>query len=124
MDDGQIKRRLFGCAASSREPARVLPDPATMHRELRGKGVILQLRWQEYREAHPEGYSHAQFCEHFHRFEIRPHPTLRQEYRAGEPMFVDYAGQTIPNHNETDRTTRIWSCPDSAEEDGASTAAR
>jgi len=99
MDDGQIRRRLFGGADVAVQPARQLPDPATMHLELRRKGVTLQLLWQEYREAHPEGYGYTQFCEHYHRFEKRLHPTLRQEYRAGERMFVDYAGQTIPIHD-------------------------
>ena len=47
------------------QPARQLPDPATMRRELRRKGVTLQLLWQEYREAHPEGYGYTQFCEHY-----------------------------------------------------------
>ena len=99
MDDGQIKQRLFGGAESSREPARALPDMEKMHREMRRKGVTLQLLWQEYREAEPEGYAYTQFCEYYHRFKNRLHPTLRQEYRAGERMFVDYAGQTIPIHD-------------------------
>jgi len=99
IDDGQIMRRLYGGTEPSREPARPLPDPATLHRELRRKGVTLQLLWQEYREIHPEGYGYSQFCELYRRWEKRLHPSLRQEYRAGERMFVDYAGVTIPVHD-------------------------
>ena len=33
--------------------ARVLPDVITLHRELRRKGVTLQLLWEEYTAAHP-----------------------------------------------------------------------
>ena len=47
LDDGQIRRRLFGGADVAVQPARQLPDPATMHLELRRKGVTLQLLWQE-----------------------------------------------------------------------------
>ena len=32
-----------------------------MHRELRRKGVTLQLLWMEY-QAHPDGYEYTQFC--------------------------------------------------------------
>jgi len=96
IDDGEIKRRLFGGADVPREPERPLPDLAAMSKELRRKGVTLQLLWQEYREIHPEGYGYSQFCEHYHRWKKRLNPSLRQEYRAGERTFVDYAGVTIP----------------------------
>jgi transposase len=76
-----------------------MPDQGVMHRELRRKGVTLQLLWQEYREAYPDGYGYSQFCEHYQRWKKRLYPSLRQEYRAGERMFVDYAGQTIPIHD-------------------------
>lgn len=33
---------------------RVLPDVITLHRELRRKGVTLQLLWEEYTAAHPD----------------------------------------------------------------------
>lgn len=96
ISDAQIMRQVFGGAEPTLVPARPMPDPATMCRELRRKGVTLQLLWQEYREAHPEGYRYSQFCEHFRRWEKRLHPRLRQEHLAGERMFVDYAGVTIP----------------------------
>jgi transposase len=99
MSDGQIKRRLFGNTDTAAQPARPLPDPATMCRELRRKHVTLQLLWQEYRETHAEGYGYTQFVEHYRRWEKRLHPRLRQEYRAGERMFVDFAGVTIPIHD-------------------------
>ena len=95
LDDGQIMRRLYGRAEPQRESARSLPDPAMLCRELRRKGVTLQLLWQEYRESNPEGYGYSQFCELYRRWEKRLHPSLRQEHRAGERMFVDYAGVTI-----------------------------
>ena len=67
MSDGQIKRRLFGNTDTAAQPARPLPEPATMCRELRRKHVTLQLLWQEYREAHTEGYGYTQFVEHYRR---------------------------------------------------------
>jgi transposase len=99
MSDRQIKRRLFANADAPAQPTRPLPEPATMCRELRRKHVTLQLLWQEYREAHTEGYGYTQFVEHYRRWEKRLHPRLRQEHRAGERMFVDFAGVTIPIHD-------------------------
>jgi transposase len=77
--------------------ARPIPDWAEIQRELRRKGVTLQLLWLEYKSAHPDdGYQYTQFCEHYRRWRNRLDPVLRQEHRAGEKVFVDYAGQTVP----------------------------
>ena len=77
--------------------ARPVPDWAEVQRELRRKGVTLQLLWLEYKALHPDaGYQYTQFCEHYHRWRDRLDPVLRQEHRAGEKVFVDYAGQTVP----------------------------
>jgi transposase len=67
-----------------------------IHRELRKKGVTLQLLWMEYKEKHPEGYQHSQFCELYRRWAKTLDLSLRQEYRAGEKMFIDFAGKGIP----------------------------
>ena len=42
--------------------SRPLPDWATVHRELRRKGVTLQLLHMEYKEREPDGYQYTQFC--------------------------------------------------------------
>jgi transposase len=67
-----------------------------LHRERKRKGVTLQLLWHEYKEANPEGYQYSQFCERYRQWTQKLDLCLRQEYRAGEKLFVDYAGQTIP----------------------------
>ena len=67
-----------------------------LHQELKRKGVTLQLLWHEYRQANPDGYQYSQFCHLYHQWAERLDPCLRQEYRAGEKLFVDYAGQTMP----------------------------
>jgi len=75
---------------------RPVPDWAEVQRELRRKGVTLQLLWLEYKAAHPEaGYQYTQFCEHYRRWRDHLDPVLRQEHRSGEKTFVDYAGQTM-----------------------------
>ena len=50
----------------------------------------------EYRQEHADGYSYSQFCHHYRRWVKQLHPMMRQKHRAGEKLFVDYAGQTVP----------------------------
>ncbi len=79
--------------------ARPLPDWAEVHRELKAKkrtGITLQLLWLEYKEEHPYGLQYSQFCERYRRWRGGLDLVLRQEHRAGEKAFVDFAGQTVP----------------------------
>ena len=95
LDDAQLERRLFPVPVSSRV-ARPLPQWSEVHRELRGKGVTLALLWQEYKAAHPEGLQYSRFCEQYRAWASTLDVVMRFEHRAGEKMFVDYAGQTVP----------------------------
>jgi transposase len=52
--------------------------------------------WEEYRQANPEGYQYSWFCEQYRRWTGKLDLVMRQEHRAGEKLFVDYAGQTVP----------------------------
>ena len=101
MDDEALEALLYpGPHHTKRRPA---PDFAAMYRQLKQKGVTLQLLWLEYRERYPDdGYSHTQFCERYRQWRKKLSVTMRQSHRAGEKLFVDYAGQTI---GVTDPTT-------------------
>jgi transposase len=73
-----------------------MPDMGYLFRELKRKSVTLQLLWYEYRRENPEGYQYSQFCHRYSEWAKKLDVTLRQEHRAGEKLFVDYAGQTVP----------------------------
>ena len=77
---------------------RVLPDLLTIHRELRRKGVTLQLLWEEYVAVHPEQptYRYTQFVAHYRQYAGSLKRSMRQQHRAGEKLFIDYAGPTLP----------------------------
>ena len=78
------------------------PDFAHIRRELQThKHLTLQLLWQEYREKHPNGYGYSRYCGLYRRWLKRQDVVLRHEHRAGEKLFVDYAGDTIPVHDPT-----------------------
>lgn len=76
----------------------VVPDWGRIHRELDRKGVTLMLLWQEYEAAHPEGrtWRYTQFCEHYKAFAATLKRSMRQHRRAGEKLFIDFAGPTVP----------------------------
>ena len=99
-------RRSSKRACSSVRPippsaTRPLPEWAALREELKRKGVTLQLLWLEYKAQHPDGYQYTPFCEHYRTWAATLEPTLRQVHVAGERVFVDYAGPTMPVFDRT-----------------------
>jgi transposase len=96
LNEEALERRLFADGPWARTREIRLPDFASVHDELRcHKHVTLQLLWQEYKEAHPDGYQYSRFCELYKRWVRKLDLILRQDYRVGEKMFVDHAGPTV-----------------------------
>ena len=100
-DDRQIGERLFPQRPSPDAWRKHRgPDWTGIHKELQThKNLTLQLVWQEQRESNPEGYGYSRFCDLYRLWLKKLDLVLRQTHRAGEKMFVDYAGATIPIHN-------------------------
>lgn len=96
LSDAELERRLFPALPTVPSEQRPLPDWPAIQAELRRPGVTLALLWQEYRLAHPQGYQYSWFCDHYRAWQGRLDVVMRQEHRAGEKLFVDYAGQTVP----------------------------
>lgn len=96
LEDGALERLLFPAAPTVPPQARGLPDWSSINRELKRKGVTLFLLWQEYRERQPQGYQYSWFCERYRAWQGQLDVIMRQDHRAGEKLFVDYAGQTVP----------------------------
>lgn len=94
LDDAALEARLYPPVTAPREHA--LPDFAVLYRELKQRGVTLELLWQEYRQQHPEtGYGYSRFCDLYRAWRAQLDLVMRQEHRAGEKLFVDYAGMTM-----------------------------
>ena len=72
-----------------------LPEWARVKHELTRKGVTLLLLWEEYRAKHPTGLGYSQFCRRFEAYNVTLDPRMRQSHKAGEKLFVDYAGLTV-----------------------------
>jgi len=95
LTDSELEARLFPPPKPS-TVLRPLPVWSEVNQELRKKGVTLQLVWLEYKEQYPDGLQYSQFCERFRQWKGTLDLVLRQEHRAGEKVFVDFAGQTVP----------------------------
>jgi transposase len=95
ISEADLEMRLFPTVPVNREIP--MPNFETMRAELlRHKHLTLELLWQEYKQAYPEGYQYSWFCELYGRWARKLDIYLRQEHRAGERMFVDHAGPTVP----------------------------
>ena len=96
LSEAEVLSRLFARPGMrSRDEERPLPEWAAIHKELRRRGVTLRLLWQEHRESHPTGYAYTQFCHHYRQWTKTVETSMRQVHRAGEKLFVDYAGMTM-----------------------------
>jgi len=95
-DEAELERQLFPRRPGRPVMTRPMPDWASVHRELRHPGVTLWLLWHEYKSRHPQGYQYSWFCDHYRAWVGRTELVMRQHHRAGETLFVDYAGQTVP----------------------------
>lgn len=104
IDDSTLKKLLFG--APQRLQKRSLPDFGYVHTELKKKSVTLALLWEEYIADNPGGYKYSHFCYLYRTFRSKLNPSMRQTHKAGEKMFVDFAGQRVPI---VDRTTGVIS---------------
>jgi transposase len=100
-DDRRLNELLFPTRPDY--PASV-PRPGLdfteVHRQMQAnRFVTLQLLWEEYREKQSGGYRYSRFCELYQRWNRNRNVTLRQDHRAGEKLFVDWAGPTVPIHD-------------------------
>ena len=95
LDPDALERLLFPVEA---KPGR-LPDPDFLwiHHELKRKGVTLQLLWSEYVEAHQgQALRYSHFCQRYRDWRATQRRSMRQQHPAGEKLFIDYCGPTVP----------------------------
>jgi transposase len=96
LEDTALAEQLY--EGEKKEPARCeLPRPEALDQELRRPGVTLELLHLEYLKEHSEeqrkSYGYTSFCDHYRKWKQKQSPRMRQTHRAGEKLFVDYAGK-------------------------------
>ncbi|MBT0462907.1 Mu transposase domain-containing protein [Morganella morganii] len=100
LPEGMTEPRLASLLypeSDSRPGALEDPDWAEIHMELRKKGVTRHLLWEEYCQRMPvRAYSYSQFCCRYQAWCQLQKRSMRQQHPAGEKLFIDYCGPTVP----------------------------
>ncbi len=94
ISDTELEQRLYPPQPIIPYAERVVPDWTYVQQEMRRPGVTLFLLWQEYKAEQPHGFQYSWFCDQYRDWKGKLDLVMRQEHRAGEKLFVDYAGQT------------------------------
>lgn len=97
MTDTALEAALYRPAGRKQgQRRRPEPDWAAVHRELKRRHVTLQIVWDEYIAEHPDGYRYSRFCDLYRAWAAKLPLVMRQSHTAGDKLFVDYAGDTVP----------------------------
>ena len=103
LNDDELKLKLFPEHTSVIVSKKAMPDMNYIHKEMKLRKktkITLMLLWEEYIENNPQGYCYSQFRVHYRRYKQTLNPSMRQTHLAGEKLFVDYSGLTMPIHNQ------------------------
>jgi transposase len=95
LQDEQLEQMLFPPVQKIAAKDRPVPNWPEVHKQLKRQGVTLQLLWEEYRRDHPNGYGYSRCCELYAAWAKTVAPHMIQEHKAGDKLFVDYAGHTM-----------------------------
>ncbi len=74
-----------------------MPDMLYLDTEMRKPGVTRQLLWMEYKaQAGNKAMGYSHFCRCYREWKKTRRLSMRQEHRAGEKLFIDFCGPTVP----------------------------
>lgn len=93
LDDETLEQLLY--PTNEVKAKKALFDWPYIHQELKKKGVTLELLWLEYKQREPNILSYSRFCYWYREFKKQLSPVMRQSHKAGEKLFVDYAGLSL-----------------------------
>jgi transposase len=95
FSDSELSQVLYREKAVSQ--GKIMPDFAHYFVELKRKGMTKRLLWEEYvAEYQEKAYRYSQFCEHYLSWHKKQKRSMRQIHTAGDKLFIDYCGPTLP----------------------------
>jgi len=106
LNDDGLQVELFGTQQStlSVSSAKIMPDYNIVHQELKlakKTKVTLTFLWEAYKTQYGEhAYEYTQYRVYYKRYKQKLNPSMRQVHIAGEKVFVDYSGVTLPIYNQ------------------------
>ncbi len=97
LSDQQLASQIYSQADTAVSGKNQLPDWVEVCQELKRKGMTKQLLWEEYTQQYPNrSFSYPHYCLLYRSWLKKQKRSMRQTHKAGDKLFVDYAGQTIP----------------------------
>lgn len=99
LDDTTLEERLYTTTRKKIVSKKPSPNWFMVNQELKTKGATLAELHLEYLMEHPKGMGYSSFCTYYREYKKTLKRSLRQVHSAGEKVFVDYAGPTVPIHN-------------------------
>ncbi len=100
LNEAQQEQLFYPRQSKTINPSKVMPDCNYIHNELKKKKVTMALLHDEYKENNPDNYyGYSQFREYYARYKKVLNPSMKQVHLAGDKVFVDYSGLTIPIYN-------------------------
>ncbi len=97
MSDHELEQ-LFGYVEPVAKDERfealqaLLPE---MEKQLKRKGITILLLFEQYKKQYPHGYGITQFYKYFRYFLKRVQPTMHLEHKAGDKLYIDFAGDKL-----------------------------
>ncbi|MCC7531652.1 MAG: transposase [Candidatus Melainabacteria bacterium] len=58
--------------------------------------MTLALLWERYKKDNPDGIQYSRYCDLYREWLRKVDVVMRQSHRAGERLFSDFAGSTLP----------------------------
>ena len=103
MDDPALAAYFY--TQRQRDSHKTMPDWAHIHKLLQAKHQTRIELWESYQEVFKaNAYSYSQFNYHYLQYVKSLDLCMRQVHHAGEVLYVDYAGKTIPWFNQATQT--------------------
>jgi len=97
LSDQQLAALIYPASDTRQSSQLHMPDWAQVRQELPRKGITKHLLWEEYSQQYPNrSYSYPQYCFLYGQWQKKQKRSMRQVHHAGEKLFVDYAGKTMP----------------------------
>ena len=93
INDDRLREIIFPLPLQ--DPREVAIDFEYVFKELKKKHVTLKLLWSELSESRADYYKYSRFCDLCRQWEKSQQVSMRISHKAGEKMFVDYAGTTV-----------------------------
>lgn len=101
MGEEELIRKLFPEPETEKIASKYpMPNWEEVQTEKRKKGVTLQLLWQEYKAANPDGYQYSQYCEHYQRWKkSQAQPRMHKDHQGGQEMEATVFVAILPASN-------------------------